>query len=68
MAPNSKHKNYSKWFLTKVKHAVIDFGMLEKGDKVAVGVSGGKDSMALLCIMLLLKKWSNFQFDIYQLL
>ncbi|HHX94238.1 MAG TPA: tRNA 2-thiocytidine(32) synthetase TtcA [Clostridia bacterium] len=65
MTPKSKHKNYSKWFLTKVKHAVIDFGMLEKGDKVAVGISGGKDSMALLYIMLLLKKWSNFQFDIY---
>ena len=60
-----KHKNYSKWFLTKVKHAVIDYEMIDDGDKVAVGISGGKDSLALLYIMLLLKKWSNFNFEIY---
>lgn len=60
-----KHKNYSKWFLTKVKHAVIDFEMIDDGDKVAVGISGGKDSMALLYILLLLKKWSNFNFEVY---
>lgn len=65
MSPNNKHKNYSKWFLTKVKHAVIDFAMLEDNDKVAVGISGGKDSMALLFILLLLKKWSNFNFEVY---
>lgn len=62
---NSKHKNYSKWFLTKVKHAVIDFEMIDEGDKVAVGISGGKDSMSLLYILLLLKRWSNFNFEIY---
>ena len=61
----SIHKNYSKWFLTKVKHAILDVEMLSDNDRLAVGVSGGKDSMALLFILLLLKKWSNFKFDLY---
>ncbi len=60
-----KDKNYSKWFLTKVKHAVTDFKMLEDGDQVAVGISGGKDSMALLYILLLLQKSANFKFDLH---
>lgn len=62
---NNKHKNYSKWFLTNVKHAIIDFSMISENDKIAVGISGGKDSVSLLYILLLLKKWSNFKFEIY---
>ncbi len=34
--------------LSFVRRAVDDYGMIEEGDKIAVGVSGGKDSLALL--------------------
>ena len=40
------------FFLTrKVDRAIRDFNMIENGDRILVGVSGGKDSMALLRLM-----------------
>ena len=34
--------------LSYVRRAVDDYGMIEEGDRIAVGVSGGKDSLTLL--------------------
>ena len=34
--------------LSYTRRAVDDYGMIESGDKIAVGISGGKDSLALL--------------------
>lgn len=58
------NKNYGKWFLTKVKKAVIDYDMIQNNDHIAVGISGGKDSLALLFILDTLKKYSSLSFDI----
>ncbi|TYP56187.1 tRNA lysidine(34) synthetase [Thermosediminibacter litoriperuensis] len=58
------NRNFGKWFLTKVKKAIIDYGMIENGDKIAVGVSGGKDSTALLYILDLVRKHSPLDFDL----
>ncbi len=43
--------------LGQVRRAVQDYNMIEDGDKIAVGVSGGKDSMTLLTA---LRKLQNF--------
>ena len=44
--------------------AIIDFNMVEEGDKVMVCVSGGKDSYAMLDILLKLKARAPIHFDI----
>ena len=35
-------------FTGTIRRAVDDYGMIEEGDRIAVGVSGGKDSLLLL--------------------
>ena len=43
--------------LSYVRRAVEDYHMIEEGDKIAVGISGGKDS---ICLLLALKNLQRF--------
>ena len=43
--------------LSLIRQAIQDYNMIEDGDRIAVGVSGGKDSLTLLYAMKLLKGW-----------
>lgn len=47
-----------------MRRAIKNYKMLSDGDKVAVGVSGGKDSLALLTALALYKRFSPEKFDL----
>lgn len=46
------------------RRAVDDFNMIDEGDKIAVGLSGGKDSIVLLHALYYLRKFYPKHFDI----
>src|SRR5258708_22462446 len=48
----------------QVGEAIADYQMIEEGDRVMVCLSGGKDSHALLDVLLSLKEKSPVRFDL----
>ena len=53
--------NYSKGMIAKVLEYVKKYRMIEEGDTIAAGVSGGADSVCLLFVMLHLQKIIPFR-------
>ena len=47
-----------------VRRCVEDYNMIEDGDKIAVGVSGGKDSLVLLKLLAALRGYHNKAFTL----
>lgn len=50
--------------LSYVRRAVDDYGMIAENDKIAVGISGGKDSLTLLYALNSLRRFYPKPFDI----
>ena len=51
--------------LSRVRKAVDDYGMIEEGDRIAVGISGGKDSLTLLYALTHLRIFYPNAFEIH---
>lgn len=51
-------------FTGSVRRAVDDYDMIQEGDRVAVGVSGGKDSMMLLLALRHLQRFYPKHFEV----
>jgi tRNA(Ile)-lysidine synthase TilS/MesJ len=53
-----------KLIFGKVGKAIGDFGLIQEGDRIAVGLSGGKDSSTLLYVLAGLQKYSPVKFHL----
>ena len=63
-AEESLRKRYHKDIFSKFTKAIKEYELLKEGDKVAVCISGGKDSMLLAKLFQELQKHNKFHFDV----
>ena len=53
-----------KKLLAAIRSADYDFGLINDNDKILIGVSGGKDSMALVSLLATYRKFKGKNFEI----
>ena len=53
-----------KRILSFTRRAIDDYGMIEDGDRIGIGVSAGKDSLTLLCALAELRRFYPKKFEL----
>lgn len=64
IAERSISKTYRKTIWNPFVEAVKKYQMIQAGDKIAVCISGGKDSMILAVLMRMLQRYSEVPFEL----
>ena len=59
-----KAKEYKK-LISKVGKSILTYQMISQGDRIMVAVSGGKDSISLLHILLAIQKKAPVSFEVF---
>ena len=57
-------KKFNKPIWLKFLKGIKEYDMIQEGDKIAVCISGGKDSMLMALCMKRLQKYSKYPFDV----
>lgn len=60
----SINKKYRKTIWNPFIEAVKNYELIQENDRIAVCISGGKDSMLLAVLMRMLQRYSDFPFDL----
>ncbi len=63
-AERSINKKFRKEIWNKFIEGVKNYRLIEKGDRIAVCISGGKDSMMLAVLMKMLQRYSDVEFEL----
>ncbi|WP_255493944.1 ATP-binding protein [Cetobacterium sp. 8H] len=58
-------KGFEKTLWSPIGKAMHDYNMIQEGDRIAVGISGGKDSLTVLNALIRVKKISGIKFEIF---
>lgn len=67
MIERSISKTYRKRIWVPFIMAIKKYELIQKGDKIAVCISGGKDSMLLAKLLQMLQRYSDFPFELVYL-
>ncbi len=60
----TKKRRFKEKIFSRFTKAIVEFNMVEPGDKIAVCISGGKDSMLLAKLFQELKRHDKFPFEL----
>lgn len=58
-------KGFEKALWSPIGKAMHEYNMIEDGDRIAVGISGGKDSLTVLNALIRIKKISGINFELF---